>query len=363
MQRKLYAALVVLSCYMSLASVGEAQEFTRTEVGLESSTLFGNRIRSKTDSGIGGRFTYNLTSSLALEADGNYYLTRATIFSVQADGRATSAFFGPKAGFRKSKFGVFFKARPGFVSFSDVLTSASTIGELSTARKTHAAFDLGGAFEFYPSRRAILRVDLGEVLVRYGDATLFSSPDGFSVRTIGIIDSPNHLSVGASYRLGAIREEEQESLPPRRFQVGIQYSLQTLERVGLTVRDESGIGGWSTYELGKHFAIDSAINFFPRKMKFIDAQQGGRMFQTLVGMRWGIRRDNYGVFLKFRPGVQTYSLTEASDNRLELVANPHFPNFSDLAFDMGGIFEIYTSNHTMLRFDAGIRQFISANGG
>lgn len=352
MREKVCAALVVLSCYMSLASVAEAQQFTRTEFGFESSTLFGNRIQTKTDSGIGGRFTYNLAANLALEADANHYVTRGTVFSVQADGRATSAFFGPKAGIRKNRFGIFFKARPGFVSFSDVLTSASVQGDLSTARKTHAAFDLGGVFELYPSRRMIVRIDVGEVLVRYGDATLLSS-GVFAVRTIGTIDTPLHLSVGASYRLGALHKEEQVSTPPRRVQFGIQYSLQTLERAGLIVRDESAIGGWSTYELGRHFAVDSAVNFFPRRMKFIAPNQGGRMFQALAGLRWGIRRDNYGVFLKVRPGVQMYSLTEATDNRLELTANPQFPAFTDLALDTGGVFEIYTSKHTLLRFDAG----------
>jgi hypothetical protein len=330
-----------------------AQEFTRTELGLNSSTLFHNRVNSKTDSGLGGRFTYNMTSNLALEANANYYLTRSTIFSVQADGRATSAFFGPKAGIRWRRFGIYGKAQPGFVSFSDVLTSASVFGNFATARKTHAALDLGGALEFYPSQRVVVRADVGDVLVRYGDATLFSDPSGISVRTMGTVDSPFHLIIGANYRLGKLRTEDQRTPAAKRVQLGLQYSLQTLERLDFTVRDESAAGAWFTFEISKNFAFDSAVSFFPRKMRFISPQQGGRIVQAVAGIRWGIRRDNYGLFLKFRPGVQIYTSTEPTNTRDELGPHPSFPPFTDLAFDTGGIFEIYTSKHTMLRFDAG----------
>jgi len=347
-------AVAVLVCMVACSmGAASAQEFTRTEIGLESSTLFHNRGNIKTDSGLGGRFTYNLTSNLALEGNANYYLTRSTIFSVQADGRASSAFFGPKAGIRWRRFGIYGKVQPGFVTFSNVVTSGSITGNFNTARKTHAALDLGGVVEFYPSNRIILRADGGDVFVRYGDATLFSDPSGFAVRTIGTLDTPFHLSVGASYRLGELRTNDQNTPAAKRVRFGLQYSLQTLERLDSTVRDESAAGTWFTYEIGKNFAFDSAVSFFPRKMRFISPQQGGRMVQAVAGVRWGIHRDNYGLFLKFRPGVQIYTLTEPTDTRDELGPHPSFPPFTDLAFDAGGIFEIYTSKHTVLRFDAG----------
>jgi hypothetical protein len=367
MQPYARVALVVLCSLYSLAGL-QAQEFTRAEFGLESSTLFGNRLQLKTDSGAGGRFTYNLNPGLALEADGNYYFTRSTIFSGQADGRATSAFFGPKAGIRRNRFGLFFKARPGFISFSSVVTSSATPGNITTARKTHAALDLGGVFEFYATKRLILRADLGEVLVRYGDATVFSSPS-FQIRTLGAIDDPLHLSVGVSYRLGELRNERKPAAAPDRFQFGLQYSLQTLQRSFFTTRDESAIGGWFTYSFSRHFGLDAAANFFPREQRALDFQQGGQMIQAVAGVRWGVRRDRWGVFLKSRPGVQIYTLTPGFDFRQ--IFDPHqpLPSFANLAFDNGGVFEIYTSRHTLIRVDAGDttiyyrkRHFLDLNG-
>jgi hypothetical protein len=77
------------------------------------------------------------------------------------------------------------------------------------------------------------------------------------------------------------------------------------------------------------------------------------MIQAFAGVRWGVRRDHWGVFAKFRPGTQIYTLTEGFDFRQVFDPKQPLPASAVLAFDTGGIFEIYTSRHTMLRFDAG----------
>src|SRR6185312_10304950 len=118
-------------------------------------------------------------------------------------------------------------------------------------------------------------------------------------------------------------------------------------------RDESAIGGWMTYNLGRHFGFDAAASFFPREMKFVSFQQGGQMIQALAGVRWGVRRDRWSVFAKFRPGAQIYTLTTAFDFREQLDPHQPLPTFTNVAFDAGGIFEVYTSKHSLLRFDAG----------
>jgi hypothetical protein len=114
-----------------------------------------------------------------------------------------------------------------------------------------------------------------------------------------------------------------------------------------TVRDESGLGGWFTWNFSKYVALDSSATFFPRKIHIADFQQGGRIFQALAGVRGGVRRGRIGVFGKFRLGIQRYSLTEQ-----EAVTFKDSP-FTDIAFDAGGIIEVYTSHRTLLRFDAG----------
>src|SRR5262249_22993907 len=221
---------------------------------------------------------------------------------------------------------------------------------LTTKRITHAVLDLGVVSELYPSSRTVLRVDVGTLLTRYGDATLISvpTPGQATIRSTGSIGAPWHIAVGAGYRLGRFQEgRERISSPPGRFAVGGQYSLLTLERSVRTVRDESGIGGWFDWNFKRYFAFDSSVTFFPRQVRFADFQQGGRIVQMLAGLRVGVQRHNFGVFGKFRPGVQIYTKTVQNETSAQLT------RFADSAFDVGGIIEVYPSRHLVIRFDAG----------
>jgi hypothetical protein len=344
MRRTIYALLFV---YLQPCLL--AQDFTRTELGIESSTLFQNRLANKLDSGLGGRFTYNFTPSLALETSASYYPTNSGTAGVttQDGGTAISVLAGVKAGIRRRKFGVFFKARPGILSFSDAGTST-----LTTARKTHAALDLGGVLEFYPSARIVLRLDAGNMLARYGEATLFASAVT-PVFSIGSINNPYHLTLGVGYRIGELQGQQENAPVVSRLDFGLQYSLLSLERTEFVVRDESSVGGFLTYNLTSHFSLDASASFFPREHHFVDFQEGGQIIQAVAGIRWGIRRDHWGAFAKFRPGVQIYTLTSGFDFRQVFDPGQKLPSFANLALDEGGVFEIYTSKHTMLRFDAG----------
>jgi hypothetical protein len=136
---------------------------------------------TRTEPGVGGRFTYNLTSYLALEAEGNLFPRRETTGSMPG-GRIFQGQFGVKAGKRFQKFGVFGKARPGFVGFTEVtkllststigpsgpLNQVFTVGTFGTRKDIYFSADLGGVLEFYPSRRIVTRVDVGDTIVRYG---------------------------------------------------------------------------------------------------------------------------------------------------------------------------------------------------
>jgi hypothetical protein len=334
---------VTLLCAASLA-----QDFTRAEIGAETSILFKNRLFSLTDIGFGGRFTYNFTPSIAVESELNSYLTNPSSRTLQDGGRAVVGLIGPKAGIRRDRFGVFFKARAGVTSFSDVFTSAAVFGSVETTRKTHAALDLGVATEFYPAPRTILRFDIGRMLVRYGDSTDAIFPNGAVIRAAGRITGPLHIEVGTSYRLGALREDHEISSASQRFAAGMQYSLFS-SNCGFQefVRDESGGGGWFTWNFSKYFALDASSTFFPRMIHLADFQQGGRMFQTLVGVRGGVRRGRFGIFGKFRPGIQRYSDTAA--NPAPFGTAP----FTNIAIDAGGIIEFYGACHSVFRFDAG----------
>jgi len=138
--------------------------------------------KHSTRAGFGGRFTYNLTNSVAVEAEGNFFPgndNSGNGLSVPA-GEIFQAQFGVKAGKRFSKFGIFGKARPGFVTFSKAsrMTGSTTIvffnqqftQELfTTGKETDFSMDLGGVIEYYPSRRIVTRFDFGDTIIRYGE--------------------------------------------------------------------------------------------------------------------------------------------------------------------------------------------------
>lgn len=141
-----------------------------------------------TEPGFGGRFTFNLNDHIALEAEGNFF-TRENFTTVNPPaGHAYQGQFGIKAGKRYEKFGIFGKARPGFVGFTRVVQLVGTrtidfngqqftIGDFRASRKEYFSTDFGGVLEFYPSRRLMTRFDFGDTIIRYTERKF----SGFSV--------------------------------------------------------------------------------------------------------------------------------------------------------------------------------------
>lgn len=148
-------------------------------------------VCARVEVGFGARFVYNLTNHIALEAEGNFFPGRPraefTGFSpggVPA-GHIYQGQFGVKAGKRFKKAGVFMKARPGFVGFTQTsqftgfrLTSFfhPSLGrqvllenaEFRIGKAAYPSVDVGCVVEFYPSRRIVTRLDIGDTIIRYG---------------------------------------------------------------------------------------------------------------------------------------------------------------------------------------------------
>ena len=148
--------------------------------------------RVHVEPGFGGRFTFNLTENIALEAEGNYY-TRDLFNGPNPSGHIFQGQFGGKVGKRWSKWGLFGKVRPGFVAYSKVNELVSTrivnvqflnetiaveIGEFRVAKKYYPSIDIGGVVEFYISPRWMARFDIGDTVIRYGEV----AAQGFSLR-------------------------------------------------------------------------------------------------------------------------------------------------------------------------------------
>jgi hypothetical protein len=163
-------------------SGGDVEGTKRFEIGAQYTSLFvrpplmlGLRglSRMHVEPGFGPRFTFNLTDSVAFEAEGNYYTRLQQTFLLQA-GHIFQGQFGGKVGKRFDRWGLFGKARPGFVGFTQVsqFPGAQVPGPLPTERKFYASLDLGGVVEFYMSPRWMARFDVGDTMIRYDEISI-----------------------------------------------------------------------------------------------------------------------------------------------------------------------------------------------
>jgi hypothetical protein len=186
--------LTVVLLFSSSRETSAQSDTPKFEVGAQFSVIRIENLPTgvsdrRNEPGFGGRFAYSPNKYVALESEVNFfprsYRGFVTPFS---GGRITQGLFGVKAGIRKEKFGVFGKARPGFVSFNRVVKNVQFPNgngpdprdpfgfELGSV--THVAIDVGGVVEIYPSRRTMLRFDVGDTIIRYAGVEFVNLPSG-----------------------------------------------------------------------------------------------------------------------------------------------------------------------------------------
>jgi hypothetical protein len=149
---------------------------------------------------VGGRIGYNFNKHFALEAEGNFFPSDA--FGNQQVGQRAQAFVGLKAGARSKYAGLFAKARPG-VMFIGEATSGFNCSRFETFTRcrpshNHFALDAGAVVEVYPTRRSIIRLDVGDTMVNVRQATrdIFTQTTTTSSNLIHQLQ----ISFGFSYR-------------------------------------------------------------------------------------------------------------------------------------------------------------------
>jgi len=186
---------------------GQSRDIPRFEVAAEFTSITFDPGLS--EPGIGGRVTYNLNKHVALEAAGYFFPRQCHFCGRLEEGQITQGLFGVKIGQRFKKWGVFGKARPGLMNFSrgafDIVPTGGTglnAFRIDFRRQTNLVFDLGGVVEFYPSKKIVLRADIGDTIIRYPQRTVdyvtldptsggfrldsFTSPS-FNHRTVQVI--------------------------------------------------------------------------------------------------------------------------------------------------------------------------------
>jgi len=169
-------ALLVIQSPALSQSQSQSQNLPKYEVAGEFTTMEREDFEGlRTEPGIGGRFTYNLNKVFSLEAAGYYFPKRC--FFCRNAGRITEGLAGVKAGKRFEKWGVFAKARPGVISFSegtfDLFSVAGPAFPIvfERSRLTTFAMDVGGVVEFYPSKHLVTRFDAGDTIIHFGRRT------------------------------------------------------------------------------------------------------------------------------------------------------------------------------------------------
>ena len=148
----------------------QSEDLPKFEAAAEFTTLERDDFRGKrTEPGFGGRFTFNLNRVVSFETAGYFFPKRCV--DCEENGRVTEVLGGVKVGKRFEKWGIFVKARPGFVNFSrgelELVPAGPFSFEVKRKPVTRFAADVGGVLEFYPSKRIVTRFDAGDTLIHF----------------------------------------------------------------------------------------------------------------------------------------------------------------------------------------------------
>lgn len=196
------------------ATRSQAQDAPLIEVGVQVTALnlgdFKLAVPNLGDSqrGYGGRVTVNVTDNISVEGEINTFPSNFRITVPQLSNaitrrltrdRVDQFLFGIKAGVRTDRIGVFAKARPGYVR--SVLideTTGNPNASLNTLFRTTSgwALDVGGVLEFYPSRHTMLRLDVGDTIIRYE----LKPQTGTNTQTTNFINHNLQVSAGFGLR-------------------------------------------------------------------------------------------------------------------------------------------------------------------
>lgn len=193
--RKRFFQLTAVAFFFVTLFAGQAVRVqsvaSQVEVGGQLSIIDLRESVGEKPLGVGGRFTYNVTENVAFDAEVNYFSTP------EVDLNRTQGVFGIKAGkrFGSPPIGLFAKARPGFMRFHGERFPGVTVNGT-----TKLALDLGGVVELYPSKRTIVRIDVGDTIIFYNGETIrrLSLPGGPQEQ----LDTGHNLqtSIGFSFR-------------------------------------------------------------------------------------------------------------------------------------------------------------------
>jgi hypothetical protein len=135
---------------------------------------------------------------------------------------------------------------------------------------------------------------------------------------------------------------------------GVSYTVLSLDYP----EDENpaGFGVWFTRDVtsgpGPTIGLDLGLNFFPEDDPII-----GRQTQLFGGIRGGLRYEWFGIYGRLRPGVMHFSRQFLAPDTVCILIFPPpdacLTRENNLAFDLGGTFELYPFERALVRVDLG----------
>lgn len=181
-QRHLYVlSTVALAGWLVAPQLARAQTRSPFQVGAQLATLRVGDLGS-TNAGVGGHMSFDLRRWVSVEGELNVFPrdtfeTDTTSFAVSDlrvvhRRRRLDAFFGPKVGFTRERFGLFASVKPGFSRLTDrgVRCAGRDCAVVLLALpvyRTEFALDVGGVFELYPTARTVLRATVSDTVIRH----------------------------------------------------------------------------------------------------------------------------------------------------------------------------------------------------
>ncbi len=352
--------LIVLTLVFLAARCCFAQDnYTRIELGAEFSTIRQTPVGGGGENfpGFGGRLDWNFSRRLALEGQVDFFPEHSAPLFLTQGGQTLQVALGLRAKvIQTRRFSVFGLIRPGLFHFNDVLSyNSNPDGSVATKSPTYFELNLGGGLEYYISPSWVLRADISGNPYRVTNES-YSGPGGTGF-AVGKIEDTTRLSFGVAYRPGVLIDNESERAVSGNWEIGPLFSTVVSLREGLQngVRTDLGLGGFASHHIFSVFYLDGDVLYFPANRAPGGAHDGGEILQGLVGVKGGIRRNHIGFFGKVRPGFNSYSqavtsFTAAPPGQVNTYTFGRSTNF---VLDLGGIVELYPTEHSTLRLEAG----------
>jgi len=355
---------------MLLTGTANAQRYSNNEVtvGLQAQTWGTKYINSSNEFAYHHYlqyptpyFTYtrNLSSTLAVEGTVEPW-TQFFRTNALESGHGTLALGGVKAGWRGREWGFYGKTQVGIASWSCGGWDYAPHPYSKCSRITNFALEYGGVVERHLFGRYALRMDAGHLLSTEFDQVLKHFPNGGSVYRGGGTLQHLDVRIGITRSFGVVRDAGSERVPEKAsWDLGASFALQPRDEALYSILDVyPGPGLWASWNFCRHVSWDSAIihsgPYRKEQYVFSVPQAGGRALEVLTGLKMGLRRDHMGYFAKLRGGTITFGEAE---RRIGLLPDGTFfirrGMFTNPVLDVGGVWEVYPSRHTVLRFDAG----------